>query len=93
LTPVYADIWLYRADPLAALNHAIEEALDDATVPKTAMGKVAEVTTLSRIRYSSTISRAKESEGWREPKTRVKNEALRSRASSMPVIPELTEIR
>ncbi len=41
LTPVYADIWLYRSDPLAALNHSIEEALDDVIVPKSAVGKVA----------------------------------------------------
>jgi hypothetical protein len=39
--PVYADIWLNRAAPLAAVNHALEEALDDATVPASAVGKVA----------------------------------------------------
>jgi hypothetical protein len=39
--PVYADIWLNRAAPLAAINHALEEALDDATVPASAVGKVA----------------------------------------------------
>jgi uncharacterized protein len=32
-TPVYADIWLHRTSPLSAINHALEEALDDATVP------------------------------------------------------------
>jgi hypothetical protein len=33
LTPVYADVWLHRGAPLDAINHALEEALDDATVP------------------------------------------------------------
>ena len=33
LLPVYADVWLHRAAPLEAINHALEEALDDATVP------------------------------------------------------------
>lgn len=40
-TPVYADIWLHRISPLSAINHALEEALDDATVPTSAVGKVA----------------------------------------------------
>jgi uncharacterized protein len=39
--PVYADIWLHRASPIVAINHALEEALDDATVPLTAVGKAA----------------------------------------------------
>lgn len=38
-TPVYADVWLYKAAPLEAINHALEEALDDATVPNTSVGK------------------------------------------------------
>ena len=33
LLPVYADVWLHRTAPLEAINHALEEALDDATVP------------------------------------------------------------
>lgn len=33
LLPVYADLWLHKAAPLAAINHALEEALDDAQVP------------------------------------------------------------
>lgn len=41
MLPVYADVWLHKADPLGAINHALEEALDDATVPDGAMGKVA----------------------------------------------------
>jgi predicted transcriptional regulator len=40
-TPVYADIWLHRSSPLSAINHALEEALDDATVPASAVGKAA----------------------------------------------------
>jgi uncharacterized protein len=36
---VYADVWLQRAAPLDAINHALEEALDDATVPAGAVGK------------------------------------------------------
>ncbi len=40
-TPVYADVWLHRAAPLGAINHALEEALDDATVPSSAVGKAA----------------------------------------------------
>jgi hypothetical protein len=41
MLPVYADLWLSRNDPLAAINHALEEALDDALVPKTSAGKTA----------------------------------------------------
>jgi uncharacterized protein len=43
-TPVYADVWLHRASPLSAINHALEEALDDATVPTSAVGKAAKTT-------------------------------------------------
>lgn len=39
--PVYADVWLQRASPLDAINHSLEEALDDATVPASAIGKTA----------------------------------------------------
>lgn len=38
---VYADLWLYRTAPLAALNHALEEALDTVTVPENPVGKIA----------------------------------------------------
>lgn len=41
LLPVYADLWLNRFAPLAAINHALEEALDDVSVPKTSAGKMA----------------------------------------------------
>jgi hypothetical protein len=46
--PVYADLWLRRGSPLAAINHALEEALDDATVPASKAGKMAG-TTVSKI--------------------------------------------
>ncbi|MGB8857040.1 MAG: hypothetical protein WCC58_10270 [Burkholderiales bacterium] len=39
--PVYADVWLHKTAPLDAINHALEEALDDATVPAGAVGKAA----------------------------------------------------
>ncbi len=39
--PVYADLWLQRGAPLAAINHAMEEALDDLTVPQGAIGRAA----------------------------------------------------
>ena len=41
LLPVYVDVLLHRDAPLAAINHALEEALDDATVPRTPLGKTA----------------------------------------------------
>lgn len=41
LIPVYADVWLQRSAPLDAINHALEEALDDATVPQGRVGKLA----------------------------------------------------
>lgn len=39
--PVYADVWLHKASPLDAINHALEEALDDQLVPTSAVGKAA----------------------------------------------------
>lgn len=41
LLPVYADLWLQRVAPLEAINHALEEALDDVSVPKGAAGRLA----------------------------------------------------
>ena len=38
---VYADLWLHRTAPLDAINHALEEALDELTVPATTLGKIA----------------------------------------------------
>lgn len=39
--PVYADLWLQRGFPLEAINYALEEALDDVTVPSGVVGRIA----------------------------------------------------
>lgn len=39
--PVYADLWLHKSAPLDAVNHALEEALDDLRVPASRVGKLA----------------------------------------------------
>jgi uncharacterized protein len=39
--PVYADVWLHKTSPLDAINHALEEALDDQLVPTSATGRAA----------------------------------------------------
>ena len=41
LVPVYADVWLHKAAPLVAINHALEEAIDDLTVPSGPLGRLA----------------------------------------------------
>lgn len=41
LLPVYADLWLHKAAPLDAVNHALEEALDDLLAPVSRIGRVA----------------------------------------------------
>jgi hypothetical protein len=41
MMPVYADLWLHKSAPLDAINHALEEALDDLSVPAGALGKLA----------------------------------------------------
>ena len=38
---VYADLWLHKIAPLEAVNHALEEALDDLQVPAGSLGKLA----------------------------------------------------
>ncbi|OYY93333.1 MAG: hypothetical protein B7Y41_11160 [Hydrogenophilales bacterium 28-61-23] len=38
---MYADLWLYKSAPLEAINHALEEALDDFLVPTSTLGKAA----------------------------------------------------
>jgi hypothetical protein len=40
LLPVYADLWIQKAHPLEAINHALEEALDDLTVPRSRAARV-----------------------------------------------------
>ncbi len=42
--PVYADLWLQKSAPLEAINHALEEALDDVTVPSSEVGRLAKTT-------------------------------------------------
>ena len=42
--PVYADLWLQKSSPFEAINHALEESLDDATVPAGRAGKLARTT-------------------------------------------------
>ena len=37
--PVYVDVYQHRADPLAAINYALQEVIDDLTVPDSAIGK------------------------------------------------------
>ena len=41
MLPVYADLWLHKAAPLDAINHALEEAWDDVMVPTSHAGKMA----------------------------------------------------
>lgn len=52
LLPVYADLWLSKSTPLDAVNHAVEEALDDALVPKSAAGRAAK----TRVRKLGVMS-------------------------------------
>jgi hypothetical protein len=42
--PIYADLWLQKSAPLEAINHALEEALDDVTVPANELGRLAKTT-------------------------------------------------
>ena len=42
--PVYADLWLQKSAPLEAINHALEEALDDVTGPGGQVGRLAKTT-------------------------------------------------
>ena len=39
LLPVYVDVYQHRADPLASINYALQEAIDDLTVPNSTIGK------------------------------------------------------
>jgi hypothetical protein len=41
LLPIYADVWLHRKSPLEAINHALEEVLDELHVPKSSIGRMA----------------------------------------------------
>lgn len=46
--PVYIDVYQHRAKPLAAINYALQEALDDVEVPHSATGRRLK-TTVKRI--------------------------------------------
>ncbi len=39
LVPVYIDVYQHRANPLAAINYALQEAIDDIGVPRSRAGK------------------------------------------------------
>lgn len=52
MLPVYADVWLQRTAPLDAINHALEEVLDDLTVPAGKVGKLGK-TTVKKIGAAS----------------------------------------
>ncbi len=39
LLPVYIDVFQHRADPLAAINYALQESIDDVEVPRTKTGR------------------------------------------------------
>jgi hypothetical protein len=41
LLPIYVDVWLNKDFPLESINHALEEVLDDLTVPSGVVGKTA----------------------------------------------------
>lgn len=56
MLPVYADIWLHRTSPLHAINHALEEALDDIKVPSSAAGKIAKTPIKSIGALSASLS-------------------------------------
>ena len=40
LLPVYADLWLNQSAPLDAINHALEEKLDELSVPHSRAGQI-----------------------------------------------------
>lgn len=55
MLPIYADVWLQRSAPLDAVNHALEEMLDDLTVPASKVGKLAKTTIKKIGAVSATI--------------------------------------
>jgi hypothetical protein len=40
ILPIYADLWLHRADPLGAINHTLEETLNKLTASASSLGKL-----------------------------------------------------
>jgi uncharacterized protein len=97
LLPVYADLWLNRAAPLGAINHALEEALDDVTVPQSSTGKLVK-TPIKKIGFLSGSLEVGEAPARRDlpeaPELRL--DALVSRlaaASGKPILLMLDEIQ
>ncbi|XVJ69636.1 MAG: hypothetical protein HEQ39_08265 [Rhizobacter sp.] len=62
LLPVYADLWLERANPLDAINHALQGALDQVMVPTSKAGRMAKtsVKKLGALGASITFGEAPE---------------------------------
>jgi hypothetical protein len=40
LLAVYIDCWADKTDPLASMNYALQKAIEEASIPKTALGKL-----------------------------------------------------
>ncbi|MFM9881396.1 MAG: hypothetical protein ACKVQT_00090 [Burkholderiales bacterium] len=61
LVPVYADLWLHRGAPLESINHALEEAIDDVTVPSSVVGRIAKtpVKKLAGVEFGEAPARRK----------------------------------
>lgn len=66
LLPVYVDIVQHRADPLAAINYALQEAIDDLTVPDSTLGKRLK-TSIKKIGLASTALELGEEPARRRP--------------------------
>jgi hypothetical protein len=85
LVAVYADVWLHKAAPLAAINHALEEALDDVAVPAGSLGRLAKtpVRKLAALGASLEVGDAPERRPLpREPELRLDALAARLAATS-----------
>ena len=54
LLPVYVDVYQHRADPLAAINYALQEAIDDLAVADSTIGRRLK-TTIKKIGLASTV--------------------------------------
>ena len=91
------DLWLARADPLSAINHALEEALDDLTVPRSTVGRRARttVTKVGALGASIELGREPERRALPAPAT-LRLDALAARvaqAAGRPLLLLLDEIQ
>jgi uncharacterized protein len=97
LLPVYADLWLQKAHPLEAINHALEESLDDVTVPRSRVGRMARtpVKKLGLIGASVDLGEAPARRALPlEPKLRLDALAMRLHAAAgRPVLLMLDEVQ